>query len=65
MRVIVFMADKDALTRPSHTMLLIMFLQSLQPGHDRGVFFWLLLFGAECVIAERVESDRLWLVGIE
>lgn len=57
-----FMADQDALACPSHSMLLVMFFQSLQAGNDRWVFFWLGIFGAKCVVRERVEADSLRLV---
>lgn len=65
MRVIMLMTNQDALTRPPHAMLLIMFLQALQTRQHRGVFFWLSLLRAEGVVGERVQSDSLGLVGIE
>jgi hypothetical protein len=49
-RMIVLVADQDALARASHSMLLVVFFQSFQPGNDGGVFFWLCLFGAKRVV---------------
>lgn len=49
-----FVANQDAFTCPPHPILLIMLFQSFEACQDRGVLFWLGLFGAECVIAERI-----------
>jgi len=65
MRVIVLMTDENALTRPSHAILLVMFLESLQSGKNRGVFFGLCLFCAKGVVAERVQTNSPGLVSIE
>lgn len=46
-------------------MLGVVFFESLEPREYGCVFLWLILLGAECVVAERVKTDRLWLVGIE
>lgn len=42
-----------------------MLLQPFQTRQHRRVFFWLILFCAECVVAEWVQADRLWLFGVE
>jgi len=65
MWVVVLMADQDALTRPSHAILLVMFLESLQSGKDRRIFFGLCLLCAKCVVAERVQTNSLGLVPVE
>ena len=65
MWVVVLVADEDALGRPPHAMFFIVLFQTLQAGGDGGIFFGLRLFRAECVVAERKESDRCWLVGGE
>lgn len=57
-----FMADQDTLASASHSILLVVFLQSLQTGYHRWVLFWLRFFGAKCVVRERVEADGVWLV---
>jgi hypothetical protein len=64
-RMVVLMADQHALARPPHPVLRVVFLEPLQPREHRGVFFWLAIFGAECVVAEGVEADRLRLVRVE
>lgn len=51
MWVVVLMTDQDAFARPSHATCLVVFLQSLQPRQDRGIFFGLSIFGAESVVA--------------
>ena len=65
MWVVVLVADQDALARPPHAAHLVVFLQPLQPCKHRWVLFWLSILSAECVIAERVQAYRLWLVAIE
>ena len=50
-RVVVLVADQDALACPSHTTCLVVFLQSLQSRKDRGILFGLGIFGAESVVA--------------
>jgi len=62
MRMIMLMADQDPLTRPSHPMLLVVFFQPLQSCEDGGIFFRLVLFRAEGVVAERKEANGLGLV---
>ena len=57
-----FMANKNSLARPSHSMLLVVFLQPLETGKDRGILLWLVFFGAECVVAKGEESNGLRLV---
>lgn len=47
-------ADEDAFTCSSHAMFLVVFFKSLQARKDGRVLFWLAIFGAECVVAERV-----------
>jgi hypothetical protein len=63
--MVVFVADQHALARPPHAMLLVVFFQPLQSRKHRRIFFWLAIFGAECVVAEGVEADRLRLVCVE
>lgn len=57
--------DKHTLARPPHAMKFIMLFQSLETRQHRGIFFWLVLFGAECVVGQRVETDCLRLFGVE
>lgn len=64
-RVVVLVADQHTLARPSHTMFLVVFLKALQAREHRGVFFGLRIFGAEGVVAERVQAYRLGLVAVE
>jgi hypothetical protein len=54
MRMIMFMTDENPFTSPTHAMLFVMFFQPFQAGEHRRVFFGLILFGAEGVIAEGV-----------
>ena len=61
-RMVVLVADEDAFARPSHAMLLVVFLQTFQTGKHRRVFFRLRLLGAESVVAEREQADRFWLI---
>jgi hypothetical protein len=63
--MVVLVTDQYALACTAHAMLLIVFLQSLQPRKHRRIFFGLSIFGAECIIAKRVKADRLRLVRIE
>lgn len=60
--MIVFVADQDPFTRPPHPMLVIVLFQPLQSRKYGGIFFRLVLFRAECVVAEWEEADRLRLV---
>ena len=46
----VLMTNKDAFAGASHTILLVMFLQTLETGEDRGVFFGLVLLGTESIV---------------
>ena len=64
-RMVVLMADQHALARAPHAVLRVVFLQPLQPRKHRRIFFRLAIFGAECVVAEGVEADRLRLVRVE
>ena len=59
------MANENALAGPAHAMLLVVLLQSFQPRKDRRIFLRLCLLGTESVIAEREESNGLWLVVAE
>ncbi len=61
-RVIVLVADQNPLTRSSHPVLLIVLFQPLQSREYGGIFFRLILFCAEGVVAERKEADGLGLV---
>lgn len=63
--MVVFMAYEDALAGAAHSVLFIVLLEALKPGKDRWVFLWLVLFCAECVVAEGIEADGLWLVTIK
>lgn len=65
MWVIVLMADEDALAGSTHAMLIVVLFQSLQASEHRGVFFRLVLFGAEGVVAKREETDGGRLVCVE
>jgi hypothetical protein len=65
MGVVVLMADQDAFTCSPHAMLLIVFLQSLQARKHRRVFLRLAILCSERVVAERVQTNRLWLVCVE
>lgn len=62
MRMIVLVANQNPLTRPPHPMLLIVLFQPLQSREDGGIFFRLVLFGAEGVVAERKEANGLGLI---
>ena len=53
-RVVVLVADKYAFTCPSHAMFLVMLFETLQPRKNRRILFWLSIFCAECVVAERI-----------
>ena len=64
-RVVVLVADEDALAGPSHSVLVIVLLEPLQSCEDRWVFFWLRLLGAERVVAQRIKAYSLGLVRIE
>ena len=63
--VVVFVADEDCLAGAPHAMLVVVCLEALETREHRGVFFGLCFFGAEGVVGERVETDSLWLVGVE
>lgn len=64
-RVVVLVTDQNALTRPAHAMLLVMLLEAPQSRNDRRIFFWLVLFRAEGVVAQRIQADRLRLIRVE
>jgi len=64
-RVVVLVTDQNSLTRPAHAMLLVVFLEALQARKHRRILFWLTVLGTECIVAERVEAYRLWLVAVE
>lgn len=63
--MIMFMAYEDTLAGTAHSMLFIVFLETFESGENRGIFFWLVFFCAECVVAERVETDGFWLIAVE
>jgi hypothetical protein len=63
--VIVFVADQDAFASPSHAVFRVVLFEALQSRKDRGVFFWLAIFCAERVVAQRVQANRLGLVAVE
>lgn len=62
MWVIVLMADQDALACPPHSMLLVVLLQPIESRKNRGIFFWLVLFRAKCVITEGEEANGFGLI---
>lgn len=64
-RVVVLMADEDALARAAHAMDIVVLLESLQSRNDRWVLLGLRLLDAERVVGERVQADCLGLVSIE
>ena len=59
------MADQDALAGSAHAMIHIMLFQSLQACEHRRIFFRLVLFGTESVVAQRIEADGGRLVCVE
>ena len=63
--MIVLVADQDTLASTAHAMFFVVLFQSLQTRQHRRVLFWLLLFGAKGVIAEREEADGRWLVRVK
>lgn len=58
MRVIVLVADQNALARAAHAMLLVVLLQTSQSVLDGWVLLWLRLFRAESIVAERIQTKR-------
>lgn len=50
MRVVVLVADEDALAGAAHAMLVVVLLQALKSGDDTGVLLRLGLLDAECVV---------------
>jgi hypothetical protein len=54
MGVIVLVTDQDAFASSPHTVLHIVFLQSLQPGEHGWIFFRLPIFCSKCIVAEWV-----------
>ena len=65
MRVIVLVADEYTLTSPTHSIGSKVLFETCQACNDRRILFWLSLLSAKGVIAQGVQSDRLWLVFIE
>lgn len=63
--MVVLVADEDALACAAHAMLVVVFLETLEAREHRGVFFGLVLFRAEGVVAEREEADAGGLIGGE
>lgn len=59
------MADQDALAGSAHAMVHIMLFQSLQACEHRWIFFGLVLFGTESVVAKWKEADGGRLVCVE
>ena len=64
-RVVVLVAKHNALAEASHTILLIVCLQSVQALFDGGILLGLLGFCADFVAAEWVKTDCGWLVRVE
>ena len=63
--MVVLVADQDTLASAAHAMFFVVFLQSLQTRQHRRILFWLLLFGAKGVIAERKEADGRRLIRVK
>lgn len=53
-RVVVFVADEDALAGAPHAVLLIVLLQTLQSSQHRWVLLWLRLLRPERVVREGI-----------
>lgn len=58
-------ADEHSFTRPTHSMLIVMFFKSLQTREYWGILFWLVFFCAEGIIRQWIETDCLWLFSVE
>ena len=58
-------ADQYALAGLAHAMFHVMFFQPLQTGEHQRVFFRLVLFGTEDVVAQREEAGSWRLIGVE
>lgn len=52
--VVVLVADEYAFAGSAHAVFGIVFFKALQAREDGRIFFWLAIFGAECVVAEGV-----------
>lgn len=63
--MVVLVTDKNAFTRPPHAMVFIVLLQPLQTSQYRRILLRLLLFGAECVVAQWIQAEGLGLVVVE
>ena len=63
--MVVLVADQDAFAGAPHAVLRIMLFEALQSQNDRGILFWLAIFCSECVVAQRIQANRLGLVAIE
>lgn len=63
--MVVLVADQNAFNGAAHAMKSIVVLEAGEARMDGWVFFWLWCFGCEMIVGERVEAQRLWLVGIE
>ncbi len=63
--VVVLVADQNGLACSSHAVLIVVLFQSLQTRKHRRILLRLAIFGAECVVAERIQPDCLGLVRIE
>ena len=63
--MVVFVADEDTFAGSAHAVLFIVLFEAFKAREDRGVFFWLGLFGAEGVVGEGVEADGFRLVAVE
>ena len=55
--MVVLVADEDAFAGAPHAMVFVMFFEALEAGEDGGVFFGLVFFGSECVVAQGVKAD--------
>ena len=64
-RVVVLVADEDALAGAPHAVRVVMLLQPLQPRDHRRVLLGLRLLDAERVVGQRVQADGFRLVRVE
>lgn len=64
-RVVVLVADENALAGPSHAVFIVVLLEPPEPRDNGGVLLRLRLFDAKCVVGQGVEANGLGLVGFE
>lgn len=61
--MVVFVADQNSFACSPHSMLFIVFFQTLQTCEYRRIFLRLVFFGAKGIVAEGIEPDGFGLVG--